>query len=399
MAPAWACTAGWWSSRSRCCTGSGGCGSAGRSATTSTRRSSAWPAPSSAGADCGTSRVVGSCEPGLASGTFRWSEIRGGRSGYARPMVRARRVRSARRRQPVLSRIRSRCEPTVRTLMYSSAAICALVRPWATRVTSSRSRALSVPGPGRRSRRAGVGEHQGVLGGGGQAHRRAAVLGGPRPAGPQHLPGLAQLFLPAGLEPGQIGGFLALVGRGARGPQREGLGGAPGGGAQLPALGQGDLQIKPVAGPHGEVEPFPQVRRGVAGAARPQVQVRDPGQQDRLVEQVARVPGPGQARRAGALGFGQVPGIGQHDGQHKAAHPGERAGDPGRDLPGLPGQPDRLVMVAGILGAEAELEPGPAAPRPGRRSPGPGPARGGPRRPPRQPGPSAARSPPGRPGH
>jgi len=32
--------------------------------------------------------------------------------------------------------------------MYSCAAISALVRPWATRVTSSRSRALSCPGPG-----------------------------------------------------------------------------------------------------------------------------------------------------------------------------------------------------------------------------------------------------------
>jgi hypothetical protein len=40
------------------------------------------------------------------------------------------------------------------------------------------------------------------------------------------------------------------------------------------------------------------VRRGVAGPARPQVQVHEPGQQDRLVPQVARVPGPGQARRA-----------------------------------------------------------------------------------------------------
>ncbi len=40
---------------SRCCTGSGDCGSAGRSATTSTRHSSASPAPSSAGADCRTS--------------------------------------------------------------------------------------------------------------------------------------------------------------------------------------------------------------------------------------------------------------------------------------------------------------------------------------------------------
>jgi acyl-CoA synthetase (AMP-forming)/AMP-acid ligase II len=36
----------------------------------------------------------------------------------------------------------------VRTLICSSAAICALVRPWANRVTSSRSRALSLPTPG-----------------------------------------------------------------------------------------------------------------------------------------------------------------------------------------------------------------------------------------------------------
>jgi hypothetical protein len=38
--------------------GSGGCESAGRSATTSTRPSSASPAPSSAGADCGTPHFV-----------------------------------------------------------------------------------------------------------------------------------------------------------------------------------------------------------------------------------------------------------------------------------------------------------------------------------------------------
>jgi len=97
-----------------------------------------------------------------------------------------------------------------------------------------------------------------------------------------------------------------------------------------------------------------------------------PGQHDRLVEQVAGFPGPGQARRAGAPGPGQVPGTGEHDGQHKAARPGERAGDPGRDLPGLPGQPDRLVMIAGIPGAEAELVQGPQ-PRLGHRSPGLGP--------------------------
>ena len=49
---------------------------------------------------------------------------------------------------PGLVRIRSRWERTVRMLMYSWAAIWASVRPWATRVTSSRSRELSFPGPG-----------------------------------------------------------------------------------------------------------------------------------------------------------------------------------------------------------------------------------------------------------
>ena len=47
-APAWACTAGWSNRPSRCCTGSAGYASAGRSATTSTKPSSAWPARSSA---------------------------------------------------------------------------------------------------------------------------------------------------------------------------------------------------------------------------------------------------------------------------------------------------------------------------------------------------------------
>jgi len=50
-APAWACIAGSWSRPSRSCTGFVGYGSAGRSATTSTRPSSPPPAPSSAGVD------------------------------------------------------------------------------------------------------------------------------------------------------------------------------------------------------------------------------------------------------------------------------------------------------------------------------------------------------------
>ena len=58
MAPGWACTAGSWSRASPCCTGSAGCASAGRSATTSTKPSSASPATSSAGADWPTSHFV-----------------------------------------------------------------------------------------------------------------------------------------------------------------------------------------------------------------------------------------------------------------------------------------------------------------------------------------------------
>ena len=83
-------------------------------------------------------------------------------------------------------------------LMYSCAAIWASVRPWATRVTSSRSRALSLPGPvAAGCGGAEVGQHQGVLGRGGHAHRRAALLGRAGPDGTERLPGLAQRSLPA----------------------------------------------------------------------------------------------------------------------------------------------------------------------------------------------------------
>src|SRR5580658_301371 len=78
----------------------------------------------------------------------------GGRGGgwnhphpQTRPELSASLVRSARRRHPVLSLIRSRCVLTVRTLMYICAAICASVRPRATSVTSSRSRGLSFTRP------------------------------------------------------------------------------------------------------------------------------------------------------------------------------------------------------------------------------------------------------------
>ena len=118
----------------------------------------AWPA--------GPARTRQAGPPGRARGRGRIASLRrAGRGGYnyrrvppaaarcpaggqTSPACSASRVRSARRRQPVLSRIRSRWVCTVRTLMYSWAAIWASVRPRATRVTSSRSRALSLPGPG-----------------------------------------------------------------------------------------------------------------------------------------------------------------------------------------------------------------------------------------------------------
>jgi hypothetical protein len=85
--------------------------------------------------------------------------------GSTRPAVRASWVRSARRRQPVLSRIRSRCEDTVRTLVHSwagrSGRWCGPARP---------GDQLPFPGaePAQSRRlllRAGVlGEHQGLLG-------------------------------------------------------------------------------------------------------------------------------------------------------------------------------------------------------------------------------------------
>ena len=56
-APGSGSTAGWSRARSRCCTGSAACASAGRSATTSTKPSSPWAAPSSAGDDYATHSV------------------------------------------------------------------------------------------------------------------------------------------------------------------------------------------------------------------------------------------------------------------------------------------------------------------------------------------------------
>jgi len=49
----------------------------------------------------------------------------------------------------------------------------------------------------RRSRRSRVGEHEGVLGGGGQVHRLAVFLGRGRQGSPERVPGLAEPLLSA----------------------------------------------------------------------------------------------------------------------------------------------------------------------------------------------------------
>ena len=168
-----------------------------------------------------------------------------------------------------------------------------------------------------------------------------------------------------------------------------------------PALGYAREQLKPAASAHREVEHFPQVRRGVAGRGPPPGPgpgprpwaARPPGSTGRP----RPGPGPGTPRRRARLRPGP-----RHRPARWSAQPlhirASRAGDPGRDLSGLPGQPYRIVVIAGVIGGETELGQGQQLPDRVRRSPGPAPASGGRRRPPRQSGPSAAMLLPGRPG-
>ena len=176
-----------------------------------------------------------------------------------------------------------------------------------------------------------LGEHQGVLGRGGPAHRRAAFLGRSRPGGPEDPRGLAHGFKSA-----RIGGPApeALVSgkRHHRGPHRDGLGVAPGHGAQVPAGVQDVEQLLPAGGTYCELERLAQVRCGVLDAACLQVQGHHPRQQATLVPQVACAAGSGQPRRADILGDSQVAGRDQHAGQQITAPPGYRGGDAGRDL-------------------------------------------------------------------
>jgi len=99
--------------------------------------------------------------------------------------------------------------------------------------------------------------------------------------------------------------------RGARGPHRDGLGGTPGSGAQVPAAVQAAERLSLAADPPSDLERLPQVLRGVLHSPGLQVQERHPYQQPGQVPQVARVAGPGQPARAAALGGAQVASQGQ----------------------------------------------------------------------------------------
>jgi hypothetical protein len=94
---------------------------------------------------------------------------------------------------------------------------------------------------------------------------------------PERPPGFAQVFLP--LEPalGQIrvgrdGEPLAPLQYDHHGPHRDGLGAAPGQGAQVPAAVQVVEHPGPGAGPQRGLEPFQQVRGGVLETTRDQVE-------------------------------------------------------------------------------------------------------------------------------
>ncbi len=236
--------------------------------------------------------------------------------------------------------------------MYSWAAIWASVRPWATRVTSSRSRALSLPRPGRRGRlRAGVGEQQGVLGGGGQAHRRAAFLGCPRPVGSQRLAGRAQRFLPAPRVSGPVRAPLVCRSAAYAAHSRDGLGGRPVAAHRCPQPSR-PSSAPTAAGLERELSCLPQVRRGVAGAAGLQVQVCHHRQQRAQGRTGRPRPGPGPAwRRRPAR---RRPGPRPRPGTRPAGNRTPGRAEPGmpRDLLGLPGQLHGTVRVAGIRGGD-----------------------------------------------
>ena len=164
------------------------------------------------------------------------------------------------------------------------------------------------------------GEHESVLGGGGQAHRRAAILSRPGPGGPERLPGLAQGLLAARIHHRHCESLVPHE-RVARGQGGDRLGAAPGRGAQVPAVVQHVEQLKPAAGPRYDLDGFVQVRGRISSTARPQVQIRHPDQQARQPPQITHLPGPGQLVRVDALGGGQVSGLLQHTGHELAAGP------------------------------------------------------------------------------
>jgi hypothetical protein len=114
-------------------------------------------------------------------------------------------------------------------------------------------------------------------------NRRAALLGGPDPGRPERLPDLGQRFLPRARICGRLVTEPVLPGEDVEGgPQRGGVGVAPGRGAEHPAVPHAIAgYVIPVAGPQGDLEPFAQVRGRVLATAGPHVQVGHQHQQER----------------------------------------------------------------------------------------------------------------------
>ena len=116
---------------------------------------------------------------------------------------------------------------------------------------------------------------------------------------------------------------------------------------------------EPVADPRGDLECFPQVRPGLGHVTRLPIQFRHKIQAERLIAQVACLPGPGQSVRAAALGGSHLAGLDQRHSHDLTRQSCESAGDSCRvNLLGLlpPGQ--RRLEIVEVGGREAQRHKG-----------------------------------------
>ena len=157
-------------------------------------------------------------------------------------------------------------------LMYSWAAICGVGAAPGDQGDQFPLPGAQLPCPRRRGLvRAEVGEHQGVLGRGGQAHRRAAVLGRARPRSSERLPGPAQGLLaparlpgcPAGRSPAPWLNAVSAAHTVTVSAYR------PVAMHTSPHAPQAVEHVEPVAGPRGDLQPLSHLPGGVARCGPP----------------------------------------------------------------------------------------------------------------------------------